>query len=356
MKSVRCGAVVALAVLAVPAVASAHPSVYKVTPKVAPGGDTFNNDPTGANLTDGTPQYVVASDGYAIRLTNNNTVSGVQADGTAGVVNFSQMPGSWRAAPMTAQDKLAYAPAQTDVQAHATCTDSTLNTPANVWAWQQRSDNDPFFNYIPWQKTSAGLGDDPSTWIALIKNLTGIDLSTLPDSELKAACENPPVSGHYHAADQIASITTAMIADAVSPLQSQVSQLQNQVGVLQAGKTASDAAAAAAATEAAAAKNRPLTLTLSAKKFDTGVAMVTGAPGTAVTVKMLLSSSAAKKLKISRTISSKKATLDAQGAELLTLTSTRKAARAISKHGHAQKVTIQATGGGKTLTSKGTLR
>ena len=36
------------------------------------------------------------------------------------------------------------------------------DTTANILAWQE----DPFFNYIPWQKTSVGIGDEPAKWIA----------------------------------------------------------------------------------------------------------------------------------------------------------------------------------------------
>jgi hypothetical protein len=351
----RAAAVSVVAALAVPAVASAHPGVYTVTQKLANGTETYAQDPTGAHLTDKT-QYAIANDGYAIGLTESNGLTGVQADGTAGMLNYKAMPGTWRA-PMTPEQKRSFGPAQTDVQAHATCTNSTLlDTPANVLAWQQRSDNDPFYNYIPWQKASAGVGDDPSTWIAVVKRVTGVDLSTLSSTaDFKAACETAPASGTYHAADASASITTAMIAEAQAPLQtqvgtlqSQVAQMQNQVSTLQAAKAASDAVAQTLV-------NRPLALTLSAKRFDQPIAMVTGAAGTAVTVRVLLSSSGAKQLKVSRTIATKSKTLGAQGAELLTLSLTKTAAKAIKKHGRAMKVTVQAVGGARTDTASGTL-
>ena len=83
--------------------------------------------------------------------------------------------------------------------------------------------------------------------------------------------------------------------------------------------------------------------------------MVTGQPGTAVTVRALLSSANAKKLKISRTISSKKATIDADGAALVNLGLTAKAAKAVDKHLPELKVTVDATGGGVKKTATGTL-
>ena len=348
----RAAAASLLAALAVPVAASAHPGVYTVSQKQANGTETYDDDPTGANLGSRV-QYAIANDGYARGFTEDNGLTGVQADGTAGMLDYKQMPGTWRE-PMDAEEKRTYTGAQTGVQGHATCTGSTLlNTPANIRGWQGA---DPFFNYIPWQKTSASLGDDPTEWMPLVKTVTGVDLSTLSsEADFEAACESAPVSGTYHKADTPASITTAMLADAVGPLQSQVSQLTNQVTALQAGKAASDTAAATAEAGRLALLNRPLTLTLSARRFDQPVAMVTGASGTPVTVTVRLSSAVAKRLKISRTVATKKATLDAQGAELLTLTPSSKATRAIAKGGKSVKLTIAATGAGKTVTKSGTL-
>jgi hypothetical protein len=328
MRSLIAAAVVALAL---PAAASAHPGVYTVTQKVAGAGCTFPN--TGCFGTDRT-QYAVANDGWALGFTEDNDPN---APG-GGLINYKRMPSSWRA-PMSAQDKLDYADARTALQAHATCTLPALGDTA-IKAWQG---NDPFFDYVPWQSRSAGLGDDPAKWIPVVKSATGIDLTGMTDAQAQAACTSLAGSTTaYHKADTQANIADALLASVTSPLQIQISQLQNQVGVLQAGKAASDAALL----------NRPLALTLSATKFDLPVAMVTGLPGTAVTVKLLLSSSDARRLKVSRTAASKTRTLGAQGAELFTLTPSKKAAASR----RALKVTIQAAGGGKTLTSKGTLR
>jgi hypothetical protein len=314
----------ALVALALPAVASAHPGVYTVTQKVAGAGCTF---PTTGCLTDRT-QYAVANDGWALGFTEDN---GLTAPG-GGLINYKRMPSSWRA-PMSAQDKLDYADAGTALQAHATCTLPALDDSA-IKAWQG---NDPFFDYVPWQSKSAGLGDDPAKWIPVVKAATGVDLTGMTDAQAQAAC-----TGTYHKADTPANIADALLASVTSPLQSQVTQLQNQVGVLQAGKAAAEAALS----------GRPLALTLSAAKFDLPVAMVTGLPGTAVTVKLLLSSADARRLKVSRTAASKTRTLGAQGAELFTLTPSKK----VAASRRALKVTIEVAAGGKTLTSKGTLR
>jgi hypothetical protein len=317
----------ALVALALPAAASAHPGVYNVTQKVAGAGCTF---PATGCLTDRT-QYAVANDGWALGFTEDNDLS----TPGGGLINYKRMPSSWRAA-MSAQDKLDYADAGTALQAHATCTLPALDDSA-IKAWQG---NDPFFDYVPWQSRSAGLGDDPAMWIPVVKSATGVDLTGMTDDQAKAACTG--AGGTYHKADTPANIADALLASVTSPLQSQVTQMQNQVGVLQAGKAAAEAALA----------NRPPALTLSATKFDVPVAMVTGLPGTAVTVKVLLSAADARRLKVSRTAASKTRTLGAQGAELFTLTPTKK----VAASRRALKVTIEAAAGGRTLTSKGTLR
>jgi hypothetical protein len=351
-RSLRRAAAVSVAgALALPALASAHPGVYVVGQLVRPAAATcvFPDDTC---LTT-TKQYAVANDGWALGFTEGNGITGVQADTTAGMINYKSMPGNWRT-QMTPEQKRTLAAAQTDLQPHATCGGSALlDTPANVLAWQEA---DPFFNYIPWQKTSAGLGDEPSHWIAVVKAATGVDLSTLSgDAAFKAACESAPVSGTYHTADVSAAIATATVAAATAPLQSQVAQLQTGITTLQAAKAASDAAAVAAEVARQALVNRALTLTLSGKRFGQAVAMVTGAAGTAVTVDLSLTAANAKQLKLARKLASKKVTLGATGAALLTLSPSAKATKAIAKRNRDLKVSVAAAGGGKTQTATGTL-
>jgi hypothetical protein len=141
----------------------------------------------------------------------------------------------------------------------------------------------------------------------------------------------------------------------VNTLQSQVAQFQNQVTTLQAAKVAADTAAAVAETGRQALADRPLALTLSAKMFGQAVAMVTGVAGTAVTVELSLTAANAKQLKLARRIATKKVTLGAGGAALLTLKPSAKATRAIAKRNRSLKVSVAATGGGRTQTATGTL-
>jgi hypothetical protein len=352
MKLSRSAALGVLAALAVPAAASAHPGVFTTEQRTLPQGATCRMSPVvDTSCLQTNTQYAVGNDGWAMSYTEVHTPPG-SAPGHPtegrGLVNYKFLPGTWRGtSPATADTKkawLAYAPAETNLQAHATCLDAPWDTPDNIIAYQ----SDPFYNYIPWQKTSAGLGDDPAKWIPLVKSLTNVDLSALnTEAEFQAACTT--AGGTYYKADTAAKITNALETAVKTPLESQITTLTNSLATVTAAKAAVDAQLVAAT------KPRDLTLTLSAKKFEQGVAMVTGQPGTSVTVRALLSSASAKKLKISRTLSSKKATINAQGAALVNLGLTKKAAKAVDKHLPQLKVTIDATAGTVKQTATGTL-
>ena len=226
------GVLVALA-LAIPASASAHPGVYTVTAKVATPGVTFATDPTGSGLGTQT-QYAIANDGWAKGFAETNgLVSG------GGMINYKTLPGGFRngtsatpaTTPMTPEEERTYAAAQTNVQAHATCDVASLKTGAAILAWQGA---DPFFNYVPWQKVSAGLGDEPSEWIPVVLADTGVDLATLPNDDpatkpneegeaAKVRCEG--IGGTYYSADTPSVVDAAAISAAVEPVQAQVDSL-----------------------------------------------------------------------------------------------------------------------------------
>ncbi len=203
--SLRMAGLAAALALAVPAAASAHPGIYTVTQKVAGAGIVF---PNAAGLTDRT-QYVVANDGYAVGFTET-AGSGTQG----GMLNYKTMPTTYRA-DMTPEEKRTYAPAQTLLQPHATCEDvpaldpTTVSGGANILAWQLlpgTTNNtalppvavpDPYFNYIPWQKTGVTigadtnlLGENPAFWIPVVQAATGVDLSTLTtEAQFTTACK-----------------------------------------------------------------------------------------------------------------------------------------------------------------------
>jgi hypothetical protein len=225
-------AAIAVLALAIPASASAHPGVYTVTAKVATTGVTYATDPTGAGLGTQT-QYAIANDGWAKAFAETNgLVSG------NGMVNYKAMPSGFRngnsatpaTTPMTSEEKRAYVPAQTNVQAHATCDVASLKTGAAILAWQGA---DPFFNYVPWQKDSAGLGDEPTKWIPVVLEKTGVDLSALStEAEFKTACEG--IGGTYYKADTPSIIDAEAIAAAVEPVKAQVESLLSEKGSLEA--------------------------------------------------------------------------------------------------------------------------
>ncbi|HEV7773698.1 MAG TPA: hypothetical protein VGO48_10475 [Conexibacter sp.] len=318
MKRTTCiraaGALAALA-LALPASASAVPSVTTVEAKLDTPSVTFLTDATGAGLTT-QARYVVSADGWTAGYAETNGVTG------GGVLDYSVLPTDYRA-PATAAEKLAYPAAQTDVQPHATCSGvAALTDPANVLAWQGR---DPSFAYVPWQKTTAGLGDDPTKWIPVVRTATRVDLSTAAD--LRRACTD--LGGTYNAADTASSVADALIANATAPLQRQITTLQGQVATLTRARATSDRAAATARdaqrlAEAAyqALFTKPIALTLAAKRFalGSGVVMVTGSPTDPVNVTLVIARRKARKLGLtSNVIAEVNGELNADGAALLTL-------------------------------------
>lgn len=316
----RCaaGALVALA-LALPASAAAAPSVYSVVAKTGNPGVTFATDPTGAALTNTQTQYVLSADGYAVGFAEDNGVT------TDGALDYAQLPADYRA-PMTAEEKRTYGPAQTGLQAHATCSAvASLSDGATIRAWQSA---DPSFDYVPWQKAAAGVGDDPRTWLPVVRGATGVDLSALASAaDFRAACEG--LGGTYHAADTQSAVATALIAGALAPLQAQIATLQRDLATLRRAKEASDRAAATAREAQRLAETtyqsfftKPIELTLAAKRFQPrdGVALVTGSPTDPVRVSLEVTRRVARRLGLSDTVLVEALReIDGNGAALLTL-------------------------------------
>src|SRR4051794_5592640 len=322
--------------LALPAAASAHPGIYTVTQTLRSPNSTCSYDgtPAGDACLTTRIQYDVANDGWARSFTEDN---GLAAPG-GGMINYKSLASGWRES-MAREVKRTYASARTALQAHATCSGIGLETEAAILAWQPGPD--PFFDYVPFQSASAQLGDEAAEWIPTVKGVTGVDLTGLTDAQAQVACTAK--GGVYHKADTPASVTDAQIAAATAPLQSQITTLQSGVAAVTAQFNAADAARRALLV-------RPLTLRLSGR--NTGnIAMVTGATGTSVTLKLTVSSADRKTLKLgSATLATKTLTLDAQGAGLVTLKPSAKARKAIKK---SVKVTLQAVGGGATRTASG---
>jgi hypothetical protein len=345
----RAAGVLAGLALVIPASASALPSVTTVVAKTGNAGVTFLTDPTGAALTNTETRSVVAIDGYAVGFREDNGVTG------GGVLDYSVLPAEYRT-PMSAEDKRTYGPAQTDVQPHATCSGVTeLSRGSNILAWQPNTGNDPYYNYIPWQKASAGLGDDPRGWISVVRSATGVDLSTLSTAaDFRAACER--LTGTYHAADTSTPIADALIANALLPLQTQVRTLQGQVTSLTRAKATADtrladATAARRLAEEAyqALFTRPIDLTLAAKRFAprNGVALITGSATDLVQVTLQVTKKQKTALGLSsRVLATADAEISTEGAALVTLKPDKAVTKRLEQRKGSIPVTVLAVSGG----------
>lgn len=351
-RSFRAVGALAVLALALPASASAVPSVTSVTAKTGNPDVTFLTDPTGAALTNTQTRYAVSLDGYVLGFAEDNGVT------AGGVLDYSVLPSEYRA-PMTLAEKLAYPAAQTGVQAHATCSGvPALSDSANVLAWQTNAANDPSYAYVPWQKTAAGLGDDPARWIAVVRRATNVDLAATTD--FRAACDR--LGGTYYAADTSSPLAAALIAAAVTPLEAQIATLKTSETTLKTSeatlkaseaslrraKEASDRALATARAALAVARDlqrasdvayqaffiRPIELTLATKRFApaNGVALVTGSATDPVTITVEVTRRQRRALGLSsRVLVETNGVIGDEGALLLRLAPDRAIARQLQR-------------------------
>ncbi|MTD45122.1 hypothetical protein GKE82_12670 [Conexibacter sp. W3-3-2] len=413
MKSKKhlASAAVAAAALAVPATAGAHGSVYTDTAKVAP-------TPLPANATQNDLQtqtrYAVTNHGYTYVLRETNNRPGV-----AGMLDYKKLPSAYRTS--FASDKARWlSEGGTAAQPHATCSTPELNALSAVLSWQG---NDPFYGYIPWQATSAGLEDDPALWLPRINTITGKTLTaTMTTDQLKAACEG--IGGTFFPADTIqtttASLNAGYAADIVAPLNTQIGQLnadkltlQGALDTANGAKTAADAAKAkaeadladaiaaksaaesriataeaavkaadaarvtaekgAAASDAAAtsAKADATALRLKLTRLQVAVASlptasemasdgmtatVNGPAGEPVTVRVLVTETRARALKLkSRVIASGTGTIGSDATGRVTVKATTAGAKALRAAKGKLGVTVQALSGDRVAQQEATL-
>ena len=146
-----------------------------------------------------------------------------------GVVAFNNLPsGTYRDGLDT---QLILANGGTGAQAHATCNGSTaqLESAAVVTAWQgglhaAPTPEQPFFNYVPFQTTSAGLDDKPEAWTPALA-AAGFDLAELATAAgAKAACEAK--GGVYVPADTLTTTSAALSSGLTAPLEREVATLK----------------------------------------------------------------------------------------------------------------------------------
>ena len=211
----------------------------------------------------------------------------------------------------------------TGAQPHATCRGvSALDAESAVLGWQ---DADPFYNYVPFQKAAAGLEDDPALWIEDVLALTGVNLGQVSDvaaqaaTELEALCEAPAVGGTFYPADQTqtstASLNSGFAHDLTTPLTAQIAQLQADLTGANAAQTSAQSSLAAqtSAKSSLEAQNTALTAQVAQLKLEAtrlkinsvsgGSVKLAGPAGKAVTIKMTISKTVAKALKLkSRTL------------------------------------------------------
>lgn len=355
-----------LAALAAPALADAHPGIYATQVKVLKANPS--SPPTQADLVDQT-RYAIGNDGYAGVLRETNGLTG------HGMVNYLLMPSgtpSFRAT-LTPEQKLERT---SDAQPHAQCLAdpasgsqaAKLNTTAAILDWQKGSTEagtDPFYDYVPFQATTAGFGDTPAKWIAVVKDLTGVDLATTTD--FAAACTT--LGGTYYGADAVQStgkqFASANIADevkaATTPLSAQVGTLTTQVTDLLAQVAAANGARAAAEaqTKAAAAplKVAIITRTALGKLTSAGLPVaLSGTPGVPARVRIVIGELKAKQLRlVSRVLATATTTVKPDGTQSLTLKPAGAAATAV-KSAKALAITVDALGGGKFSSTTATLR
>lgn len=390
LRHLGVAAAIAAAALAVPAAAAAHPTVYPTIAKRYVG-----TPPTGT-LEEFT-RYVVINHGNTIVLTESNNLT------TNGVIGFNLVPsGAYRNSLKTGE---IVAAGSTGAQAHATCMggDADLGSLAKVAAWQGGIDDEPptatqpFWNYVPFQTTSAGLDDNPTAW-APILTAAGFNLNDLATpAGAQTACQAK--GGTYRAADTIASTAASLATGLTTPLQAQITTLTEdnaelteanttltaekaalteangtlqaevdrlstenatlqttvfQTSPLTSQVTALTQSLSAANTQIASltAKLQPIKVTLSDVTASGAKVAVTGQPSSPISVQLLVTEAQARKLKLKSTVLAKKsATTAADGTANLTFKLNKATQRALKSF--TGSFTAEAVSGDRFATAKG---
>ncbi|HWM11470.1 MAG TPA: hypothetical protein VNO82_19085 [Solirubrobacteraceae bacterium] len=350
MKLIRLAVAAFVVALAVPVAASAHPSVYTSDARTG-------NPPTPKK------RYVVANHGFTYVLEEANG-----KDDDFGVMDYKFMPTAYR--NTLATDALLDE-GDTGVQVHATCWDADAvadgDEVEDLWDWQAiaawqdtTAPIEPFYNYIPFQTTSAGLDDVPATWLDDVQTLTGVNLGADP------AAQCTSIGGQLVAADTTTSSNAAfnsgLIAQTVEPLEAE------KAAALQTAATAEAAAKAAtaralAAESALAAERMRFTVKLAdgrqaaRRVANRGAAVeLTGPPSRDVTVRLLIASARAKALGLkSNALGRATTTTGEDGTGTVTVEVTRKAERALKDVRSALKLSVSAVAGDRADTATGTL-
>lgn len=333
------GAVVAVAALSLPAAAGAHPSLYQST---APVGCTAPAAPyTAAQLLatcTTQARYVFTNHGntYLLRESNGKT--------TGGAISYAHRPAGLAAA--SDFDIFALAPqgATTGAQPHATCDAAALGSTAVIRSWQG---TDPFYAYVPFQRTAVGVDDNAAAWLPVVRAATGVNLDEVADTDAARQTACQAIGGTYYAADATQSSLTSWSAGqvhlATAALEAQIADQAAQIGSLLAGSGAGPGDGGAAQIGALRSEIAALKLDLRTLKLSLpaalpsrralakdGIALTLAGPaGRTVTVRALISAAKAKKLGLSsRVIGSRGVALGGDGSAAFTL-KPRKAVAAV---------------------------
>lgn len=317
------GALAAAATLVVPAAAAAHPSVYE------------SKGYTGADRKEQT-RYVVSNHGFTTVLRETNGLTDAR-----GVVGYNLIPGDWRAGKDFAT---IMATGGTGAQAHATCLTPKLETEEAIRSWQE---GDPFYNYVPFQATSAGLEDDPATWLPTLQ-ANGYDITKLG----RAECEKD-AGATYVPADETQTSIASMASGSTKPLEDKLAAVTAENTTL-AGELTTVKSQLAAAQAAAT----PLKVSVASAKARTvarrgAKVTVTAQPAKRVKVTVSVSEGLARTLKLRSTVlGTKTVTTAADGTATATVKLRKAAAKAVRALKKSVSVTIQATSDDRFATAK----
>ncbi|MBJ7330327.1 MAG: hypothetical protein JHC95_10545 [Solirubrobacteraceae bacterium] len=319
------------AALVAPASAAAAPSVFSTTAKVIPAGQTPDATWTQANL-DPQTRYSLNVNGFPVTLNETN------GDLTGGVVGYDVLPPLYR--NLFAKPRWLTEGA-TGAQPHATCDVAALTADSAVLAWQG---DEPAYAYIPFQATSAGIGDDPAKWLPTVKTATGLTLTETTD--LSAACTQ--LGGTFTAADTIVDKPAVLASGLTAPLETKVTELNTKVTDLTKAKSTADAQIAALKLEAAQFKLTIDANTLLARGLK---ATVTGPPNRPVFIRALVTQKQQKILKLKyQTLGTGTGATDAKGKGVVVIQPNKKTAGILQRWQVPIPVTFDALSGDRHTT------
>jgi hypothetical protein len=274
----QIAAAVMAATLAAPVAANAESSLFSSAAKVIPAGQTPDASWTQSSLGD-EARYFVDVNGFPLVLKESNGVTG------GGIVDFNVLPSAYR--NLFSKSRWLDE-GSTGAQAHATCDVAALDDPNVILGWQG---DQPAYGYIPFQATSAGLGDDPASWLAKLKAATGLTLTATTD--LAAACKS--LGGTFAPADAVVATPASLATGLTAPLQAKIDSLT-------AAKAASDATAAKAQADVKrlALEASPFKLTVDSNTtLQRGLKVtISGPPNRPVFIRALVSDKQRRQLKI----------------------------------------------------------